>query len=137
LLHYQKKYSEALPFLIASADRGEPRAQYLLATELFNGVNIEKDWIRAYAMMTRAASGGIAPASRSLALMDQYIPAEQRQAGILRASALDQSADGAPRAQVDGLALDSPSLEPVTPAPVSMGVAVSAKRASDTVTDAK
>jgi hypothetical protein len=135
LLHYQKKYNEALPFLIASSDRGEPRAQYLLATELFNGVNIEKDWIRAYAMMTRAASAGIAPASRSLALMDQYIPAEQRQAGILRARALDQSADGARGAQVDGLALDSRSRESVTLAPVSMGVAVSAKRASDTVAD--
>lgn len=137
LLHYQKKYSEALPFLIASADRGEPRAQYLLATELFNGVNIEKDWIRAYAMMTRAASGGIAPASRSLALMDRYIPAEQRQAGILRARALDRSTDGARGAQVDGLALDSPSLEPVTPVSVSMGVAVSAKPALGAVTDAK
>jgi hypothetical protein len=137
ILFQNNRREEAMPYITASARRGEPRAQYLLATELFNGVNIEKDWIRAYAMMTRAASAGIAPASRSLALMDRYIPAEQRQAGILRASALDQSADGAPRAQVDGLALDSPSLEPVTPAPVSMGVAVSAKRASDTVTDAK
>lgn len=137
LLHYQKKYSEALPFLIASSDRGEPRAQYLLATELFNGVHIEKDWIRAYAIMTRASSAGMAPASRSLALMDQYFPAEQRQAGTLLARELDQSAEDARRAQVDSLALDSRSLEPVTPTPVSMGVAVSTKRALGTVADEK
>ena len=67
LLHYQGKIREALPYLQSSAARGEPRAQYLLGTELFNGVHIQKDWVRAYALMTRASSAGMAPASRSLA----------------------------------------------------------------------
>lgn len=93
LLHYQNKIPEALPFLIASSDRGEPRAQYLLATELFNGIHIGKDWVRAYALMTRASSAGMASASRSLAQMDQYIPIEQRQAGTVLAGELEQRAD--------------------------------------------
>lgn len=95
LLHYQQKIPEALPFLIASSDRGEPRAQYLLATELFNGIHINKDWVRAYALMTRASSAGMASASRSLAQMDQYIPIEQRQAGAVLAVELEQRADSA------------------------------------------
>lgn len=93
LLHYLQKIPEALPFLIASSERGEPRAQYLLATELFNGVHIEKDWVRSYALMTRAASAGMASASRSLAQMDQYIPIEQRQAGTAAAGTVAQRAD--------------------------------------------
>lgn len=88
LLHYLQKIPEALPFLIASSDRGEPRAQYLLAIELFNGVHIEKDWVRAYALMTRASTAGMASAARSLAQMDQYIPLEQREAGIMSAGAI-------------------------------------------------
>ena len=61
LLHYRNRIPEALPYLQASADRGDPRAQYLLGTELFNGVHIAKDWVRAYALMTRASSAGMAP----------------------------------------------------------------------------
>lgn len=90
VLHYQQKIAEALPFLIASSDRGEPRAQYLLATELFNGVYIAKDWVRAYALMTRAASSGMASAARSLTQMDQYIPTSQREEGTLLAQQMGQ-----------------------------------------------
>jgi cell division septation protein DedD len=140
LLHYQKKISEALPFLIASSDRGEPRAQYLLATELFNGINIGKDWVRAYALMTRASSAGMASASRSLAQMDQYIPIEERQAGTVLAGELEQRADRARTAQVTEFPIDSspatgklapvvlppssavaPILEPIKPKPAPIG----------------
>lgn len=123
LLHYQTKISEALPFLTASSDRGEPRAQYLLATELFNGINIGKDWVRAYALMTRASSAGMASASRSLAQMDQYIPIEERQAGVVLAGELEQRADRARTAQVSAFPIDSSpmtqKLAPVTLPPSS------------------
>jgi len=107
LLHYQQKISEALPYLQASSDRGDPRAQYLLATELFNGVNIPKDWVRAYALMTRSSSAGMTPASRSLAQMDQYIPLEQRQAASVLAGELEQRASRIRAAQVGGLAIET------------------------------
>ncbi len=107
LLHYQGKVSEALPYLQASATRGEPRAQYLLATELFNGVNISKDWVRAYALMTRASSAGMAPASRSLAQMDQYIPLEQRQQATVLAGELENQASATRTAQVSGFPINT------------------------------
>lgn len=107
LLHYQNKVPESLPYLQASADRGDPRAQYLLATELFNGVHIEKDWVRAYALMTRASSAGMAPASRSLAQMDQFIPLEQRQAATVLAGELEQRAGRARAAQVAGFPINT------------------------------
>lgn len=107
LLHYQQKIPEALPFLQVSSDRGDPRAQYLLATELFNGVHIGKDWVRAYALMTRASSSGMAPASRSLAQMDQFIPLEQRQAATVLAGELEQRAARNRSAQVAGFPIDT------------------------------
>jgi uncharacterized protein len=107
LLHYQNKIPESLPYLQASAERGDPRAQYLLATELFNGVHIEKDWVRAYALMTRASSAGMAPASRSLAQMDQFIPLEQRQAATVLAGELEQRASRARAAQVAGFPINT------------------------------
>ena len=72
----------ALPWLEKSATRGEPRAQYVLGTALFNGDIADKDWVRAYALMTRASSAGLPQASNTLAQMDQYIPLVQRQQGI-------------------------------------------------------
>jgi uncharacterized protein len=107
LLHYQGKIKESLPYLKISADRGDPRAQYLLGTELFNGVYIEKDWVRAYALMTRASSAGMGPASRSLAQMDQYIPLEQRQQAMVLAGEMEQQAGRARSAQVAGFPINT------------------------------
>jgi uncharacterized protein len=113
LLHYQGKVADALPFLGKSADRGEPRSQYLLATELFNGVNVKKDWVRAYALMTRASSAGLAPASRSLAQMDQFIPFEQRQQGTVLAGDLERRSKQVRSEQVAGFPIDTRPQSPV------------------------
>lgn len=83
---------KALPYLEKSVARGEPRAQYLLGTALFNGDMVPKDWVRAYALMTRASASGLAPASASLAQMDKYIPADQRQKGTALARELEATA---------------------------------------------
>lgn len=129
LLHYQGKVAEALPYLQASSDRGEPRSQYLLATELFNGTNIAKDWVRAYALMTRSSSSGLAPASRSLAQMDQYIPLEQRQQAMVLAAELEKKAGQIKAQQVAGFPINTapppkvakpvavPPSQPQNPAP--------------------
>lgn len=106
LLHYQGRVVEALPILQASSDRGDPRAQYLLATELFNGTNISKDWVRAYALMSLASSAGMAPASQSLAQMDTYIPLEQRQAATVLAGELEQRASRNASAQAAGFPIN-------------------------------
>lgn len=90
LLFRAGKKAQAMPFIQKSAARGEPRAQYILGTALFNGENIEKDWVRAYAMMTRAVASGLPQATNSLALMDQYMPLKQRQEGTRLAAELEQ-----------------------------------------------
>lgn len=82
----------ALPYIEKSANRGEPRAQYILGTALFNGDMVKKDWPRAYALMMRASAAGLPPASASLAQMDKYIPLDQRQKGLVIARELEAQA---------------------------------------------
>ena len=81
---------KAFPYLQKSANRGEPRAQYLVATALFNGDFGTKDWPRAYALMTRAAAAGLGSAATSLAQMDKFIPLDQRQQGLALARKLEE-----------------------------------------------
>lgn len=93
---------KAMPYIERSALRGEPRAQYVFATALFNGDLAKKDWVRAYALMTRASASGLSQASASLAQMDRYIPLEQRQKGLAMARNMEateqrqQFADASP-----------------------------------------
>ncbi len=107
ILHFQNRIPEAMTYLNTSAMRGEPRAQYLYATELFNGVHIKKDWVRAYAFMTRASSSGLAHASRSLAQMDKYIPLEQRQQATVMAGRLEEQASQVRSQQTSGFPIDT------------------------------
>ena len=81
----QGKRNEALPWLEKSVARGEPRAQLVLGTMLFNGDGVPKDWRRAYALMVRSAAASTPSANKVLAQMDQYIPQETRQQGLVLA----------------------------------------------------
>jgi len=97
----------AIPWIQKAADRGEPRAQYVLATAMFNGELVPKDWVKAYALMTRAAAAGLPQATTSLAQMDNYIPADQRRQGQALAAEMAKSqpappamAEAPPRAPV-------------------------------------
>lgn len=76
------KRAEAVPWLEKSAARGEARAQLVLGTMLFNGDGVQKDWVRAYALLTRSSAAGLSQGSQTLAQMDQYIPLDVRQRGI-------------------------------------------------------
>lgn len=92
LMFQQGKRAEAMTVLQKSADRGEPRAQYLVGTALFNGDLLPKDWTRAYALMTRASAAGLPQAQSSLAQMDSYIPEAQRKQGLAIATQMEQRA---------------------------------------------
>lgn len=74
--------AKALPYISAAADRGDPRSQYLLGIASFNGDNVPKDWVRAYALVTLAHQGGLAQAAAALSQMDQHIPLDQRQKSV-------------------------------------------------------
>jgi TPR repeat protein len=79
MLFENGKREAAVPWLERAVAHGEPRAQYLLGVMLFNGDGVARNWVRAYALMLRASAGGLDAATRTLAQMDQHIPAADRQ----------------------------------------------------------
>ena len=83
--------ADALPWLTQSAERGEPRAQFVMGAELFNGERISRDLPRAYAFMKRASDAGLQRAGAALVQMDAAIPLEQRRQGLALATAMEQS----------------------------------------------
>lgn len=122
VLFHNGQRAEAMPYIKASAERGEPRAQYILATAHFNGEFVEKDWVRAYALMTRASAAGIPQASKNLAVMDQYIPLSQRQEGLSLATQLERDAERQRQQALGGLDIGAVAqgpgqTRPVVPAP--------------------
>lgn len=112
----------AMPWLQKAADRGEPRAQYVLGTAHFNGDFAPRDWPKAYALMTRAAASGLSQAATSLSQMDQYIPLAQRQQGIAMAKEMDKPSPPQPAAPKPA----APAVKPV-PVPPSTPPAPAAK----------
>lgn len=79
LLFQQGEQSSAMPLIKDAAGRGDPRAQYVLGLSHFNADYAEKDWVRAYALLTLAQSSGLPQAKAALAQMDEFIPLKQRQ----------------------------------------------------------
>jgi cell division septation protein DedD len=112
LMFQQGDRAGAMPYLQRASMRGEPRAQYIVGTALFNGDLIGKDWVRAYALMTRASTSGLAQATTSLEQMDKFIPEDQRKQGLALAATLEQSEKGS--------ALASASPAPIRSAPSSV-----------------
>lgn len=136
VLFQSNRRTEALPYLQASAQRGEPRAQYVLGTGHFNGDFVEKDWIKAYALMTRASAQQLPQATKNLAQMDSFIPIEDRRRAIELAGQMEQDEKRIRTAQVGGLrpaqstgavkTAQLPPSRPATPdpapAPITPGV---------------
>jgi cell division septation protein DedD len=144
LLFQRGERAKALPFITAAADRGEPRAQYLLGIANFNGDNVPKDWVRAYALVSLAQQAGLPQAISALSQMDQHIPLEQRQQSVTLARELSAQAEST-RARVMAAAELGSSLpsEPTVPIvtaaarpPVAVAVAAPARPAAATSGDA-
>lgn len=136
VLFQSNRRAEALPYLQASAQRGEPRAQYVLGTGHFNGDFVEKDWVKAYALMTRASAQQLPQATTNLAQMDRFIPIEDRRRAIELAGQMEQEEKRIRTAQIGGLrpsqstgpveTAQLPPSRPATPdpapAPITPGV---------------
>ena len=82
ILFDEGKRTDAVRWLERSATRGEPRAQLVLGTMLFNGDSVGKDWPRAYGLILRSAAQGQPRAPQVQAQMDQYLSADDRQKGM-------------------------------------------------------
>jgi cell division septation protein DedD len=124
LLYNGGRRQEAMPWIRKAADLGDPRAQYILGTELFNGDLVAKDWPRAYALMLKAADGGVPPAADNLKAMEGFIPLEQRRQG--NALAQNMGRGGPARGGIAAVARPAappvkaarPAPRPAAPAPV-------------------
>lgn len=92
MLFQEGEQEKAIPMVRTAAERGDPRAQYVLGLAHFNGDYAPRDWVRAYALMTLANGAGLPQAANALAQMDQYIPLAQRSKAQLLARTLDENA---------------------------------------------
>ena len=70
LLFQQGEQAKAMPLIKDASDRGDPRAQYVLGLAHFNADYAEKDWVRAYALLTLANGKGLPQAATALQQMD-------------------------------------------------------------------
>ncbi|NJC06002.1 hypothetical protein GGQ97_001795 [Sphingomonas kaistensis] len=91
LLFQNGNRTAALRWLKQAAESGEPRAMLVYGTALFNGDGVTEDRIRAYALVSRSAAQGLAPAKTTLGEMDQLIPLEERRKGVALAQELVSS----------------------------------------------
>jgi len=109
----------AMPWIQKAADRGEPRAQYVLGTAHFNGDLVPKDWVKGYALMTRAAAAGLPQAATSLGQMDRYISLADRQKGIALAKEMDKTGSSSGTQHVEPPPAPKPAQKPaIKPVPV-------------------
>lgn len=130
MLFQDGRREEALPYVQAASTRGDPRAQYLLGVAHFNGDLVERDWVRAYALLTLANGAGLPQAGPAIEQMDQYIGLDERQRGAALARQLDIEAEQARSVQLAAADLSvssdapaqlqaaaAPAPRPVAPAP--------------------
>jgi uncharacterized protein len=110
VLFQEGKRDQAAPWLEKAAAAGEPRAQMVLGTMLYNGDGVARDWPRAYALVVRASAQGLTQASTVQAQMDQYIPNDVRQQGLTLAQQMETDQQRAPIAVAsnDGIATVPP-----------------------------
>lgn len=127
MLFQEGEQERAMPLIRAAADRGDPRAQYVLGLSHFNADYAPRDWVRAYALMTLANSAGLPQASDALAQMDKYVPQAQRAQAQSLARELEAGAKAQLSAQVAAAELGArpavaipPAATPVAKTPVAM-----------------
>lgn len=119
LLFQEGEQEKAMPLIKAAAERGDPRAQYVLGLSHFNADYAPRDWVRAYALMTLANGSGLPQARDALAQMDKYIPQAQRS----QAQSLARDIEAGAKAQrAAELAAADLGTRPIAPAPVVAAV---------------
>ena len=81
LLFRTGQRAAAMPWIMQASEAGDPRAQYVYATALYNGDFVPRNWPKAYALMSRAAAAGLPQATTNLAIIDEAISADERRKG--------------------------------------------------------
>ena len=115
LLFQNGRQQDAMPYVLDAASRGDPRAQYLLGIAHFNGDLVERDWVRAYALLTMANSAGLPQATSAVQQMDQHIPLEQRQQAQALVPQMKRDADARRATRLAAVDLGSSPAAPSQP----------------------
>jgi hypothetical protein len=95
LLFENGDQAAGLKWLRQAAEKGEPRAQLVYGTALYNGDGVLQDRMLGYAFVSRAASQGLGPAKETLAQLDQMLPAADRKKAVAIAEAKPKAAPAA------------------------------------------
>jgi cell division protein FtsN len=132
LLFQDGRRAQAMPYVTAAAERGDPRAQYLLGIAHFNGDLVPKDWARAYALLTLANGAGLPQAGPGLKQMDEFVPLVQRQQAQALAAQMRASADALRSSQLASADLGEGPLATVV-VPPRAAVPVAAARLPEPV----
>lgn len=119
MLFQDGRREQALPYVQAASDRGDPRAQYLLGVAHFNGDLVPRDWERAYALLTLANAAGLPQAAAAITQMDEHIPLEQRQSAAALARQLEDQAQAARAVQLAAADLGTGGEAMMAQAPVA------------------
>jgi hypothetical protein len=117
-----------IKWLKIAADRGESRALLVYGTALFNGDAVKQDRVLGYALVSRAAAQGLAPAQETLAQLDTLMPLAQRKKGLSMAIAKAKSAPApsskpVPKVAPVQAAQSKPNKVTSPPAPVPLAMA--------------
>jgi cell division septation protein DedD len=128
LLFQRGQRAQAMPYIRAAADRGDPRSEYLLGIAHFNGDNVPKDWVRAYALVSLAQQGGLAQAASALTQMDQHVPLEQRQAAVALSAELASQAEATRARQMAAVDLGA-TVQPGSSTPPATAIRTPVPRA--------
>ncbi|MFM7376968.1 MAG: SPOR domain-containing protein [Erythrobacter sp.] len=125
MLFQEGEQQKAMPLIQSAADRGDPRAQYVLGLSHFNADYASRDWTRAYALMTLANSAGLPQAREALAEMDKYVPQAQRAQAQSLAREIEAGARSQRQAEIAAAEL---ATRPAAAAPVPTVVAAPAPK---------
>jgi TPR repeat protein len=115
LLFQNGRREDAMPYILDAAGRGDPRAQYLLGIAHFNGDLVERDWVRAYALLTLANAAGLPQAAGAVRQMDTHIPLDQRERAQALAPQLKREADARRTSRLAAADLGSSPAAPARP----------------------
>ncbi len=116
MLFQEGEQEKAMPLIRAAADRGDPRAQYVLGLSHFNADYASRDWVRAYALMTLANGAGLPQAQGALTQMDKYVPPAQRAQAQSLARELEAGAKTQRQAELAAVELGSQAAARAVPA---------------------
>jgi hypothetical protein len=97
LLFQNGEQAAGLKWLKQAAEQGEPRAQLVYGTALYNGDGVGQDRLLGYAFVSRSATQGLGPARDTLAQLDQLMPQAERSKAIALAQAVTKAAPAKPK----------------------------------------